>query len=135
MGRVLWALVQGSPCIQVNLRAPIGGASASRTLLADTGAGPDRAPFELVLRATDQRQFGGRPHQRVRLGGAIRGAYPVCTVWVEVPLLHVVLRVPAVAVPATRLPAGLDGIAAFRFLNRFTYGNFGDPSRFGLEIS
>jgi hypothetical protein len=26
-----------------------------------------------------------------------------------------------------------DGIACFRFLNRFTYGNFGDPGQFGLE--
>ena len=28
---------------------------------------------------------------------------------------------------------GFDGIACFGFVNRFTYGNFGDPSQFGLE--
>jgi hypothetical protein len=30
-------------------------------------------------------------------------------------------------------PSGLDGIACFRFLNRFTYGNFGSANEFGLE--
>jgi hypothetical protein len=40
-------------------------------------------------------------------------------------------QVRAAAVPA--FPAGFDGVAGFRFLNRFTYGNFGDPTRFGLE--
>ncbi|HUY31727.1 MAG TPA: hypothetical protein VMV69_03030 [Pirellulales bacterium] len=30
-------------------------------------------------------------------------------------------------------PAGFDGVACFGFLNRFTYGNFGDPHQFGLE--
>jgi hypothetical protein len=27
----------------------------------------------------------------------------------------------------------IRGLACFRFLNRFTYGNFGAPERFGLE--
>jgi hypothetical protein len=31
------------------------------------------------------------------------------------------------------VPRPFDGIACFRFLNRFTYGNFGDPNQFGLE--
>jgi hypothetical protein len=31
-------------------------------------------------------------------------------------------------------PPDFDGIACFRFLNRFTYGNFGDKNAFGLEI-
>jgi hypothetical protein len=30
-------------------------------------------------------------------------------------------------------PAGFDGVACFRFLNQFTYSNFGDPQQFGLE--
>jgi hypothetical protein len=30
-------------------------------------------------------------------------------------------------------PRQLQGIACFRFLNRFTYGNFGDADLFGLE--
>ena len=38
--------------------------------------------------------------------------------------------VRAVAVPA--VPPGVAGFACFRFLNRFTYGNFGDTDGFGL---
>jgi hypothetical protein len=30
-------------------------------------------------------------------------------------------------------PVGFDGVACFRFLNQFTYDNFGDPLQFGLE--
>ena len=33
----------------------------------------------------------------------------------------------------TKMLVHLDGIAGFRFLNRFTFGNFGNPSEFGLE--
>ena len=40
-------------------------------------------------------------------------------------------RLRVVAVPS--VPRWFDGIACFSFLNRFTYGNFGDPARFGLE--
>jgi hypothetical protein len=29
--------------------------------------------------------------------------------------------------------ADFDGLACFRFLNRFGYGNFRDPGVFGLE--
>jgi hypothetical protein len=48
-----------------------------------------------------------------------------------IPILSSDRHLRATAVPPC--PAGFDGIADFRFLNRFTYGNFGDPSRFGLE--
>jgi hypothetical protein len=37
----------------------------------------------------------------------------------------------AVAVPV--VPEGFQGTAGFRFLNRFDYGNFGNPAQFGLE--
>ena len=50
------------------------------------------------------------------------------------------VRLPAIGfdqdirvVGVASLPAGFDGIACFPFVNRFTYGNFGDPTRFGLE--
>ena len=33
-----------------------------------------------------------------------------------------------------RPPLDFDGIAGFRFLNRFTYGNLGHPDQFGLEL-
>ncbi len=39
--------------------------------------------------------------------------------------------VQVAAVPAN--PQGFDGIAGFRFLNRFSYGNFGNRAEFGLE--
>ncbi len=32
-----------------------------------------------------------------------------------------------------RVPPGFDGVACFIFLNRLTFGNFGDPNQFGLE--
>ena len=41
-------------------------------------------------------------------------------------------QVRAVGVPS--LPAGLEGMACFRFLCRFTYGNFGRSDQFGLEL-
>jgi len=50
---------------------------------------------------------------------------------VRIPTLHFDLWVRVVAVPV--VPDDLDGIACFTFLNRFTYGNFGNPTLFGLE--
>jgi hypothetical protein len=50
---------------------------------------------------------------------------------VQVPALGFSQFVRAVGVPSP--PAGFDGIACFGFLNRFSYGNFGDAGQFGLE--
>jgi hypothetical protein len=102
-------------------------------LLADTGAGPRHSPFELVLSKADCQRFGVRQVGGVGLGGAYSGVFPVYVVSVEVPALNFAQYVTAVAVPAAQLPPGLEGIAAFRFLNRFHYGNFGDPNQFALE--
>lgn len=49
------------------------------------------------------------------------------------PALGFARKVRVVGVPS--VPAGFDGIACFGFLNRFHYGNFGDPGQFGLESS
>lgn len=65
------------------------------------------------------------------LGGAYTGTFPTYVIRVQLPPLGFDQTIRAVGVPAT--PAGFDGIAGFPFLNRFTYGNFGDPGRFGLE--
>jgi hypothetical protein len=73
----------------------------------------------------------GIPSHAVTLGGAYIGSFPVYVVRLQIPPLSFDHHLRAAAVPAC--PAGFDGIAGFRFLNRFTYGNFGDPSRFGLE--
>jgi hypothetical protein len=50
---------------------------------------------------------------------------------VEIPTLSFRDNVTVVGVPNP--PPDFDGIACFRFLNRFTYGNFGDKNAFGLE--
>lgn len=66
------------------------------------------------------------------LSGAYAGSFPIYLVRVGLITLGFDRYVPAVAVPAA--PAGFDGIACFRFLNRFSYGNFGDAGQFGSEI-
>ena len=67
----------------------------------------------------------------ISLGGAYVGSYPVYLIQVEIPLLGVAGDFRAVGVP--KPSKTLDGIAGFQFLNRFTYGNFGNPLEFGLE--
>jgi hypothetical protein len=41
---------------------------------------------------------------------------------------------PIPVVGVAQLPQGFDGIACFKFLNKFRYGNFGDPCCFGLDL-
>ena len=65
------------------------------------------------------------------LGGAYSGRYRVYVVPAQIPALGFAQNIPVVGVPS--VPTRFNGIAAFRFLNRFTYGNFGDPGQFGLE--
>lgn len=131
MPRADWPLVQGRPVIQVILTLAQGGHKITRTLLADTGAGAMLAPFDLLLDETDCLLCDGTVTQTVTLGGAYTSSYPVYLLRVQIPALQFDHDVLAVGVPTT--PPGLDGIACFRFLNRFTYGNFGNPNRFGLE--
>ena len=134
MPRVTWPLEHDRPVVHVQFVETAAGHRETRMLLADTGAGGLYAPFELIVRASDcQRYMGLRSSDDVALGGAIIGTYPIYAVRVEIPELTVVRRVRVVAVPDTACPAGLDGIACFRFLTSFTYGNFGDRQRFGLE--
>jgi hypothetical protein len=58
-------------------------------------------------------------------------SFPVYVSDVAVPSLMFDEPVNVVGVPDT--PRGFDGIACFRFLRRFNYGNFGDPDAFGLD--
>jgi hypothetical protein len=101
-----------------------------RTLLADTGAGSQASLYELILEENDCL-LCGVPYLSVRLSGAYVGWFPVYTLDVQLPALGFTQSVRAVGVPS--VPRGFDGLACFRFLNRFTFGNFGDPSQFGLE--
>src|SRR5437879_346217 len=132
MPRAFWTHVRGRSVIQVTL--PIAGSNRtlSRTLLADTGAGSLQRVFDLILEAADCRLCGGTPSQPVRLRGSYGGQFPSFARRVELQALGFAAYVRAVAVPA--VTHGIDGIACFPFLNRFTYGNFGDPARFGLEM-
>jgi hypothetical protein len=100
-------------------------------LLADSGAGSRSAPFELILDASDCLRCGGLPLVLRPLRGAYTGLFWVYEIAVQLPALGFAQRLRAVGVPS--LPRGFYGIAGFPFLNRFTYGNFGDPGQFGLE--
>jgi hypothetical protein len=102
-----------------------------RIVLADTGAGPRNGPFQLVLDESDCVMCGGKLLPPIVLGGAYTGFFPIYRLPVQLPALGFNQDLFAVAVPSA--PAGFDGIASFSFLNGFTYGNFGDPTCFGLE--
>ena len=131
MPRISWPLRQNRPCVQVVLTLIATGQSLPRTLLADTGAGSLGADFELLLQETDCLRCGGLTSLSRTLGGAYRGRFRIYDLPVKIPALGFDRSVHAVGVPS--VPKGFDGIAGFPFLNRFTYGNFGDPGQFGLE--
>lgn len=131
MPRVQWPLWRNRPCVQIVLTLAATGQPLPRTLLADTGAGSRYGSFELILDESDCRRCGGLPLGQRALGGAYRGLFWVYEIAVQLPALGFAQRLNAVGVPA--VAARFDGIAGFRFLNRFTYGNFGDPGQFGLE--
>jgi hypothetical protein len=131
MPSVFWPLVHDRPTIQVILELALGSQPLLRTLLADSGAGSLRDPFEFILDEDDCLICGGIPIQEVSLGGAYAGSFPVYLLQVKIPELAFDDAVPAVGVSNT--PRGFQGIACFRFLNRFGYGNFAKPDQFGLE--
>jgi hypothetical protein len=107
------------------------GQAFLRTLLADTGAGSQNGSFDLILDENDCLLCGGYSYPSIILGGAYTGLFPVYELPVRLPALGFDHYLRAVAVPS--VATGFDGIACFRFLNRFTYGNFGDPGQFVLE--
>lgn len=132
MARAQWPLLNERPVIEVILTLAQGGQKLRRTLLADTGAGNMKAPFELLLDENDCLHCGKPALQSAPLVGAYTGTFPLYWVRVESPLLRFSRRVAAVAV--TRISDNFDGIACFRFLNRLTYGNLGNSRQFALEI-
>jgi hypothetical protein len=99
-------------------------------LLADTGAGSSKSIFDLILDEDDCVLCGGIPGAPVVLGGAYVGSFPLYDVAVQLPALGFAKNLRVVGVPS--VVAGLDGIACFSFVNRFHYGNFGNPGLFGL---
>jgi hypothetical protein len=120
------------PVIEVVLTNTFSGKQFTRVALADTGAGSNLAGFEIVFDRNDCLQCGGLSMPPIKLSGAFVGTFPICMVRVQIPQIGFDRVVPVAGVP--QLPAGIEAIAGFRFLNRFTYGNFGDPNQFGLEV-
>lgn len=132
MPRATWPLRQGCPAVRVVLTLAAGNQPLPLFLLADTGAGSNTSRFDLILEESDCLLCGGKPSTSVRLGGAYGGQFPLYLLRVRVPELGFDVPLPVVGVPTN--PQGFEGIAAFHFLNRFTYGNFGNPAEFGLEV-
>ena len=128
-----WPLHRRRPAISVRLQVATPP-FPQRRLLADTGGGPVDAPYELILSEEDCLLFGPAPLGAARLGGAYSGVFLVYSVGILLPELGLRRWIGAVAVPGSELPPGFDGIAAFRFLNGLTYGNFGRPNQFGLTL-
>lgn len=132
MPRVEWPLRIGRPCLHVVLTQAPGGQPLSRVLLADTGAGSQTSPFQFVLTDADCLLCDGIRVPSVMLRGAFTGTFPTYDILVRIPAIGFNQRIRVVGVPSA--PPGFDGIACFAFLNRFTYGNFGNPGQFGLEL-
>jgi hypothetical protein len=131
MARAQWPLREGKPALQIVLTLALDGQPSQRVLLADTGAGSQQAAFDLILEEDDCVLCEGIHLSTVNLRGAYAGAFPVYSVRIDLPTLGFATALRVAGVPS--VPAGFDGIACFSFINRFTYGNFGDPGHFGLE--
>jgi hypothetical protein len=127
-----WNLVRNRPAIEVALTAPGTGVLHPRMLLADTGAGSNTAPFDLLLDEEDCLLLSDRSGSIANLSGAYAGTFRVYIVHIRLEELDFSEEVKAVGIENP--PRGFDGIAGFRFLNRFTYGNFGADDQFGLAI-
>ena len=91
-----------------------------------------QAPFELILTDQDCLASNATLTTTIQLGGAFSGAFPLYSLRIQVPQIGFDRILQVVGVPIVL--TGFDGLAGFRFLNRFTYGNFGDPDQFGLEV-
>lgn len=126
-----WPLHNERPVIEVVLSLA-GGQDLVRHLVADTGAGSRQSVFQLVIDETTCLRCGGMPMGRVQLGGAYAGLFPVYLVPVRLPTLN--FDEPVAVVGVAQVPQGFGGIAGFKFLRRFHFGNFGNPDQFGLEL-
>lgn len=132
MGSVEWPLHMQRPQIEVVI-SPFGAKrELVRRLLADTGAGTRTDVFELILDEDDCVQSSGIPMQQVRLSGAFQGEFPVYLIDIRIPALGFDDAIPVVGVSKT--PKDFDGLACFRFLSRFAYGNFSNPDGFSLTL-
>src|SRR5215208_6552708 len=130
MPRVTWPLPGDRPAVRVDV--VLGGQPTTIDLHADTGAGAASSVFDLLLLESDCWLCGRPTGSFVPLTGAYAGGtYYLFEVRVQIPALAFDADLSAVGVPAVL--DGFRGVAGFRFLNRFDYGNFGNPAQFGLE--
>ena len=132
MPRVTWPLLNHRPSVRIDVVAVDGQSSTTFDLHADTGAGAASSAFDLILLESDCWSFGNPSGSFMHLTGAHAGGpYWLFHVRVQIPALSFATSLTAVGVPA--VPDGFRGVAGFRLLNRFDYGNFGNPAQFGLE--
>lgn len=124
-----WALAHGRPVIEALLPQYPQGRMCR--LVADTGAGSQQSVFELILDERICLACGGIVMGHIQLGGAYSGTFPVYLIQVRMAALNFDEPVPTVGVRT--VPSGTEGIAGFKFLNRFQYGNFGNAAEFGLN--
>lgn len=132
MPSAFWPLCNDRPTIELLASQSRDNQEFVCRLIADTGAASRQSVFELVL---DDRRCvgcGGIQMGHVQLGGAYAGSFPVYLVQVRLPALNFDELVPAVGVP--QAPQDFDGIAGFKFLTRFHFGNFGNADQFGLDL-
>ena len=133
MTRAVWPLNHGRPGVEVELLVPGSERGQRRLLLADTGAGTASAPFDLLLDEQDCLIAARQAGRLIRLSGAYSGEFRSYTIGIALPQLTFSAVLTAIGVE--RPPRGFDGIAGFRFLDRFSYGNFGRSAQFGLEAN
>jgi hypothetical protein len=117
--------------LEVVLTLVTGGQAFPRTLLADTGAGSLTSCIDFILDEGDCLLCGGLVGHSVNLSGAYVGSFPLYDLPVQLSALGFAKNLRAVGAPS--ISGTFDGIACFSFLNRFQYGNFGNPGAFGLE--
>ena len=131
MPRVTWPLLNDRPAIRVEVM--FGVQATTIDLHADTGAGAASSAFDLLLLESDCWLCGRPTGSFVELTGAYASGvfYYLFRVRVQIPALAFDDELDAIGVPV--VPEGFRGVAGFRFLNRFDYGNFGNPALFGLE--
>jgi hypothetical protein len=128
MPPVHWPLHNRRPIVELSIVYP--KRKRRRRLVADTGGGSDEAPFELILLDSDCQHTDVEIEGQVQLSGRYVGWFNVYSMVVRIPRLKFEDFVLVAGVP--EVPVDFDGIACFKFLNRFHYGNFGDRDHFGL---
>jgi len=130
--RASWPLRSGRPCIEVVLWRTADGTDYPRVLLADTGAGAADLDVELILAESDCLTCSRRRAGHTSITGAFAGYYSLFEIRVCVPVIGFDQIVIAAGVRS--ISRNFDGVAGYRFLNRFTFGNFGLRDQFGIEV-